>query len=74
MNIKKLSAAYKLTMADVVEEVVYALDTKTALDVRKKIGKEVYSDATRIASTLIEVVSLALPDQLVEIKIVAKAR
>ena len=71
-NIQKLLAAYGMTMENVVEEVVYALDSHAAFVARKNIGKEVYPDPMQIASTLIGVVSLALPNQLVEIKIIAK--
>ena len=71
-NAIKLLNGYGMTMADVVEEVVYVLDTQAAFLARKKLGREVYPDPMQVASTLIGVVGLAIPGQLVEIKIVAQ--
>ncbi len=71
-NARKLLEAYGMTMDDVVEEVLYVLDTQAAFGARKKLGREVYSDPMQVASTLIEVVGLAIPGELVEIKIVAR--
>ncbi len=71
-NIRTLLSAYGLTMDDVTEEVVYVLDVQAAFLARKKLGREVYPNPMQVASTLIGVVGLALPGQLVEIKIVAR--
>ncbi len=71
-NVNKLLAAYGMTMDDVVEEVVYVLDTQAAFLARKTLGREVYPDPMQVASTLIGVMGLALPGQLVEIKVVAR--
>ena len=71
-NIRTLLEAYGLAMDDVTEEVVYVLDTPAGLAARTKLSREVYPDPMRVASTLIGVVGLALPGQLVEIKIVAR--
>jgi 2-iminobutanoate/2-iminopropanoate deaminase len=71
-NIKKLLDAYNMAMDDIVEEVLYVLDMGTAFAARKKLGCEIYPDPKRIASTIIVVNGLALPGQLIEIKIVAK--
>ncbi len=71
-NIRTLLEAYGLTMNDVTEEVVYVLDTQSAFEARKKLGREVYPDPMQVASTLIGVVGLAIPGELVEIKIVAR--
>jgi enamine deaminase RidA (YjgF/YER057c/UK114 family) len=72
VNIEKLLAAYEITMDNVVEEVLYVLDTNSAFAARKKIKNEVYPAPMEVASTLVAVVGLALPGQLIEIKIVAK--
>jgi enamine deaminase RidA (YjgF/YER057c/UK114 family) len=72
VNIEKLLAAYGMNMTHVVEEVVYVMDTNEAFVARKKLGREVYPNPMHVASTLIGVVGLALPNQLVEIKIVAR--
>jgi enamine deaminase RidA (YjgF/YER057c/UK114 family) len=71
-NIGKLLKAYGMTMEDVVEEVLYALDGPAAFAARKNLGRKVYPDPMRVASTLIGVVGLAIPGQLLEIKVVAK--
>ena len=71
VNIKKLLAGFGCTMDDVVEEVIYVLDMNEAFNARKKLGRDIYPDPMRVPSTLITVNGLALPGQLVEIKIVA---
>ena len=70
-NIEKLLKKYEMSMNDVMEEVLYVLDMKAGFEARKKIGKEVYAEPMSVASTLIEVKGLALPGQVIEIKIVA---
>jgi enamine deaminase RidA (YjgF/YER057c/UK114 family) len=70
-NIKNLLATYGLTMDNVVEEVIYTTKIKKAFELRKEYGRQVYTNPKTIASTIVEVSGLALPDQLVEIKVVA---
>jgi enamine deaminase RidA (YjgF/YER057c/UK114 family) len=70
-NIKKLLEAYKMAMDDVVEEVLYVTDMAAAFEVRKKIGPQSYADPKRVASTIVEISRLAIPGQLVEIKVIA---
>lgn len=71
-NIQKLLVGFDMTMGDVVDEVVYVLDIDTAFAARQKLGREVYPDPMQVPSTLIGVVGLGIPTQLVEIKVVAK--
>ena len=61
-----------MTMDDVAEEVLYVLDINAAFAASKNLRREVYPDPMRIQSTLIGVNGLALPGQLIEIKIIAK--
>jgi enamine deaminase RidA (YjgF/YER057c/UK114 family) len=70
-NIKKLLEAYKMTMDTVVEEVLYVTDMAAAFVARKKKGPQFYPDPKSIASSIVEVSRLAIPGQLVEIKVVA---
>jgi 2-iminobutanoate/2-iminopropanoate deaminase len=70
-NIKKLLKGFDMTMNNVMEEVVYVTDLTAAFEARKIIGKECYEDPMLVPSTLVEVKRLALPGQLIEIKIVA---
>ena len=71
-NIKKLLAGFNMTMDDVIEEVLYVMDMNSAFQARKNIGSKIYSNPKSVASTVIVVNGLALPGQLIEIKIVAK--
>ncbi len=70
-NINRLLSAYGMTMDNVVEEVIYATKIKKAFELRKQYGHQFYTDPKTIASTMVEVSGLALPDQLVEIKVIA---
>lgn len=70
-NIKELLSRYNMTMENVVEEVIYAMDMTTAFEARKNFKTEFYDYPKSVASTMVGVSGLALPGQLVEIKIVA---
>ncbi|RKO68789.1 RidA family protein [Sphingobacterium puteale] len=70
-NIKELLSRFGMNMDHVVEEVIYTMDMATAFDARKNFKKEYYSDPKMVASTMVGVTGLALPGQLVEIKIIA---
>lgn len=70
-NIKELLSRYDMTMENVVEEVIYAMDMTTAFEARKNFKTEFYDNPESVASTMVGVSGLALPGQLVEIKIVA---
>lgn len=71
-NINKLLMGFDFTMEDVAEEVLYVTDMQAAFAARKKYGKQFYTDPKKVASTVIVVSGLALPGQLLEIKIMAK--
>jgi enamine deaminase RidA (YjgF/YER057c/UK114 family) len=71
-NIKSLLSRFNMTMDDVVEEVLYVLDMQTAFEVRKNNKSEFYPNPKSVASTIVVVTGLALPGQLVEIKIIAR--
>lgn len=70
-NIKEILESYGMTMDDVVEEVLYVTDMGSAFAARKKYGWQFYPDPRRVASTIVAIGGLALPGQLIEIKIVA---
>ena len=57
---------------DVVEEVLYVLDMPSAFAATKKIRHQFYSHPDSVATTIVSVSGLALPGQLIEIKIVAR--
>lgn len=71
-NIKNILSRYNMTMDDVVEEVLYVLDMQTAFEARRDNKTTFYTNPKSVASTIVVVSGLALPDQLVEIKIVAR--
>jgi enamine deaminase RidA (YjgF/YER057c/UK114 family) len=71
-NIKKILENYGMSMDDVVEEVLYVTDMASGFQARKKYGKQFYSDPKQIASTMVVISGLAIPGQLIEIKIVAQ--
>jgi len=70
-NVKQLLAGYGMASDDVMEEVLYVTDMKTGFEARKIFGRQFYSNCKQIASTIVVVSGLALPNQLIEIKVVA---
>ncbi|MEO7487135.1 MAG: Rid family hydrolase, partial [Ferruginibacter sp.] len=71
-NIQKLLAGFNMEMDDVVEEVLYVLDMPAAFEATKKIRKQFYKNPGEVATTIVAVTGLALPGQLIEIKIIAR--
>lgn len=71
-NIRTLLNNFGMNEDDIVEEVIYVTDMAAAFQARKKIGKDFYPDPQRVASSIVGVTELALPGQMVEVKIVAK--
>jgi enamine deaminase RidA (YjgF/YER057c/UK114 family) len=71
-NIKKVLADYGATMDNIVEEVVYVTDMDEAFAVAGRVRKEAFGGRPVVASTILVTPRLAFPDQLIEIKVVAK--
>ncbi|CAN5479260.1 hypothetical protein BH11BAC5_BH11BAC5_11570 [soil metagenome] len=71
-NIQKLLAGFNMVMDDVVEEVLYVLDMPAAFEATKKVRGKFYNHPEEVATTIVAVSGLALPRQLIEIKIVAR--
>ncbi|MBC7805113.1 MAG: RidA family protein [Akkermansiaceae bacterium] len=71
-NIQKVLAAYGATMDNIVDEVVFVTDMEAAFAAAVKCRKAVFSGTPVMASTLVQIVRLAFPELLVEIKCVAK--
>jgi len=71
-NIKSLLSRFDMTMDDVVEEVLYVLDMQSAFEARRDNKAAFYPNPKSVASTIVVVSGLALPEQLIEIKIVAR--
>jgi enamine deaminase RidA (YjgF/YER057c/UK114 family) len=71
-NIKTLLAAYGATMGNIVEEVLYVTDMDAAFAVAGGVRAEAYGGRPLVASTILVTPRLAFPDQLIEIKVIAK--
>jgi enamine deaminase RidA (YjgF/YER057c/UK114 family) len=71
-NIKKVLANYGATMDDIVEEVVFVTDMDAAFAVAGQVRAEAYGGRPVVASTILVTSRLAFPDQLIEIKVIAK--
>lgn len=72
-NIKKVLANYGATMDDIVEEVVYVTDMDAAFAVAGTVRSEAYGGPPVVASTILVTPRLAFADQLIEIKVIARA-
>ncbi|MGW6930890.1 Rid family hydrolase [Lentzea sp. NPDC054927] len=73
INTAKLLERFGATLDNVVEEVVYVLDIPAAFAVAGKVRKEAYGRPDpQVASTLVGTTGLAFPEQLVEIKFIAR--
>jgi enamine deaminase RidA (YjgF/YER057c/UK114 family) len=72
-NAEELLGRFGAALDDVVEEVIYVLDVDTAMAVAGEVRKAAYRrEDPQVASTILGVTRLAFPEQLVEIKFVAK--
>jgi enamine deaminase RidA (YjgF/YER057c/UK114 family) len=72
-NAEELLKRFGASLDDVVEEVVYVLDVDAAMAVAGEVRKAAYRrDDPQVASTILGVTRLAFPQQLVEVKFVAK--
>jgi enamine deaminase RidA (YjgF/YER057c/UK114 family) len=72
-NIAKVLAGYGLTMDNIVEEVLYVTDMDAAFAVAGEVRKEAYGGKPVVASTILVTPRLAFPDQLIEIKVIARS-
>ncbi len=72
VNIKTLLARYGATMDDIVEEVLYVTDMDAAFAVAGRVRAEAYGGRAAVASTILVTPRLAFPDQLIEIKVIAR--
>jgi enamine deaminase RidA (YjgF/YER057c/UK114 family) len=72
-NIAKVLADYGLTMDSIVEEVLYVTDMDAAFAVAGEVRRQAYGGMPVVASTILVTPRLAFRDQLIEIKVTAKA-
>lgn len=72
-NARTLLGRYGATLDNVVEEVLYVTDMDAAFAAAGPVRKAMYSSETpAVASTVLVTPRLALPAQLIEIKLIAK--
>lgn len=71
-NVKTLLARYGAGMDSIVEEVLYVTDMDAAFAVAGSVRAEAYGGRPAVASTILVTPRLAFPDQLIEIKVIAK--
>ncbi|MEV4319711.1 Rid family hydrolase [Actinocrispum sp. NPDC049592] len=72
-NAQELLGRFGASLANVVEEVLYVLDMDSAFAAAGPVRKAAYGqEQPQVASTILTTPRLALPEQLIEIKFVAK--
>jgi enamine deaminase RidA (YjgF/YER057c/UK114 family) len=71
-NITKVLENFGATMDDIVEEVVYVTDMDAAFAVAGEVRRAAYGGRPVVASTILVTPRLAFPDQLIEIKVIAR--
>ncbi|MEU5943846.1 RidA family protein [Micromonospora sp. NPDC047548] len=72
-NAETLLRRFGAALADVVEEVLYVLDVDAAFQSAGPVRKGAYGrEDPQVASTLVGTPRLAFPDQLIEIKLIAR--
>lgn len=71
-NIQKVLAHYGATMDNIVDEVLFVTDMETGHAAAGKCRQEVFAGTPVVASTIVQIQRLALPEFMIEIKCVAK--
>ena len=72
-NAKRILAEFGATLDNVIEEVLYVTDMEMAFAAAGPVRKDAYgSQIPQVASTILVTPRLALPTQLIEIKLIAK--
>jgi enamine deaminase RidA (YjgF/YER057c/UK114 family) len=72
-NAKQLLGRFGATLDNVVEEVLYVRDIPAAFAVAGPVRKAAYGrEDPQVASTILGTTGLAFPEQLIEIKMIAK--
>ena len=71
-NVQKVLAQYGATLDNVVDEVLFVTDMETAHPAAVRCRRDIFSGDAVVASTIVQIQRLALPELLIEIKCVAK--
>lgn len=71
-NVQKVLAHYGATMDNIVDEVLFVTDMESAFAAAVKYRQEIFAGTPVVASTIVQIQCLALPEFMIEIKCVAK--
>ncbi len=71
-NVQKVLSQYGATLDNIVDEVLFVTDMETAHATAVKCRREIFSGPAVVASTIVQIERLALPELMIEIKCVAK--
>lgn len=71
-NVQKVLAQYNASLDNVVDEILFVTDMDAAFAARVKMKDEVYSGSPVLASTIVQIQRLALPQFMVEIRCIAR--
>ncbi len=71
-NAIKILADLGATLDRVVDEILFVTDMEAAFSARVKMKHEVFGDRPHLASTIVQIERLAIPQLMVEIRLVAK--
>ena len=71
-NIQKLLGQYGATLKNVVDEILFVTDMDAAFAVAVKCRQDIFSGTPVIASTIVQIQRLALPEFMIEIRCIAK--
>jgi 2-iminobutanoate/2-iminopropanoate deaminase len=71
-NAAKILADFDATLDHVVDEILFVTDMETAFAARAKMKGEMFAGTPSIASTIAQIQRLAMPQLMVEIRLIAK--
>ncbi len=68
----KRSRHFGATMDNIVDEILFVVDMDAAMKARGRLKDEVFGQAILPAATIVQIQRLALPDFMVEIRVIAR--
>ncbi len=71
-NVQQVLAHYGATMTNIVDEILFVTDMETAFAAAVKCRQEIFAGTPVVASTIVQIQRLALPEYMIEIRCVAK--
>ena len=71
-NVQNVLAQYGASIDNVVDEIIFVTDMESAFAARVKMKQEVFSGSTVLASTIVQIQRLALPQLMIEIRCIAR--